>query len=88
MKDYEKNNEEIHRKIISDLSWLSAWVKITWTVAVLWFSLLVTIVSQIFSSIHNIELSLNEHKIDTIKRVTIMEIKLATVEKYLNGKTN
>ena len=88
MTDYEKNNEEIHRKIINDLSWLSVWVKITWTIAVLWFSLLVTIISQIFSSIHNIEISLNEHKLDTMKRVVIMELKLATVEKYLNGETN
>ena len=88
MTDYEKNNDEIHRKIVSDLSWLSVWVKITWTIAVLWFSLLVTIISQIFSSLHNIELSLNEHKLDTMKRVVMMEVKLATVEKYLNGETN
>ena len=87
MTDYEKNNDEIHRKIVSDLSWLSVWVKITWTIAVLWFSLLVTIISQIFSSLHNIELSLNEHKLDTMKRVVMMEVKLATVEKYLNGET-
>ena len=88
MTDYEKNNDEIHRKIVSDLSWLSVWVKITWTIAVLWFSLLVTIISQIFSLLHNIELSLNEHKLDTMKRVVIMEVKLAIVEKYLNGETN
>jgi len=88
MTDYEKNNDEIHRKIVSDLSWLSVWVKITWTIAVLWFSLLVTIISQIFSSLHNIEISLNEHKLDTMKRVVMMEVKLATVEKYLNGETN
>jgi len=78
-----KNHDEMHQKIIEDLTEARAWIKVSWWILTTGLSILVYIVSHIFISLNNIELTLNEHKQETTERVARAEEKIKYIEKFI-----
>ena len=82
----ENTPDEIRIKILEDVTSSKIWIKFSTAIAMVWFSLLVSIINWIHTSIKNMELSLNNHKEETMQRVTKMETEIENLKLWM--KTN
>lgn len=79
----ENNPDEIRLKILEDVTSSKIWIKFSTAIAMVWFTLLVSIINWIYNSLANIELSLNSHKEETMQRVTKVETEINNIKLWM-----